>query len=267
MLKYPILLIHGMGFRDNKYLNYWGRIPDYLESIGCKVFYGYQDSNASIEDNAEMLKKRIDIILKNENISKLNVIAHSKGGLDMRYAISSLGVGKNVASLTTLATPHNGSKTIDKIMLLPKVLLYGVFFVCDLWMRFLGDKKPNTYKVVKELSTVSAKKFNEKNEPCIDTYYQSYGFIMKNALSDIFLTIPYIFVYLFEGKNDGLLSPQSTVYGDFKGIVESNSNRGISHCDEVDMRRRKLTKVQGRGQSDILDLYKDIVIDLYKKGF
>ena len=39
---------------------------------------------------------------------KVNIIAHSKGGLDSRYAISKLGSDKYVASLTTINTPHHG---------------------------------------------------------------------------------------------------------------------------------------------------------------
>ena len=39
-LKYPILLVHGMGFRDNKYIGYWGRIPNALEEMGCKIYFG-----------------------------------------------------------------------------------------------------------------------------------------------------------------------------------------------------------------------------------
>ena len=57
ILKYPVLLVHGMGFRDNKYINYWGRIPEELEKMGCSIFYGEQDSNASVETNGEHLKK------------------------------------------------------------------------------------------------------------------------------------------------------------------------------------------------------------------
>lgn len=30
-LKYPVLLVHGMGFKDYKLVNYWGRIPETLE--------------------------------------------------------------------------------------------------------------------------------------------------------------------------------------------------------------------------------------------
>ena len=50
-LKYPILLVHGMGFRDNKLIGYWGRIPKALEEVGCKVYFGCQDSNADVETN------------------------------------------------------------------------------------------------------------------------------------------------------------------------------------------------------------------------
>lgn len=32
--KYPLLLVHGVFFRDTRYLNYWGRIPKELEKNG-----------------------------------------------------------------------------------------------------------------------------------------------------------------------------------------------------------------------------------------
>ena len=38
--KYPILLVHGVCFRDFKHLNYWGRIPKELEKNGATVYYG-----------------------------------------------------------------------------------------------------------------------------------------------------------------------------------------------------------------------------------
>ena len=46
--KYPILMIHGMGFRDHDRLCYWGRIPKMLEKNGARVFFGRQDSNGSV---------------------------------------------------------------------------------------------------------------------------------------------------------------------------------------------------------------------------
>ena len=38
--KYPILLVHGVFFRDSNFFNYWGRIPETLISNGAKIYYG-----------------------------------------------------------------------------------------------------------------------------------------------------------------------------------------------------------------------------------
>ena len=40
--RYPILLLHGVGFRDWKWPLYWGRIPGVLTDMGCELFYGQQ---------------------------------------------------------------------------------------------------------------------------------------------------------------------------------------------------------------------------------
>ena len=61
--KYPILMVHGMGFRDRKYFNYWGRIPKILKENGADIYYGHQDSNGSIETNAYVLKDTVMDIL------------------------------------------------------------------------------------------------------------------------------------------------------------------------------------------------------------
>lgn len=38
--RYPLLLVHGLGFHDHARLNYWGRIPEKLREHGAEVFYG-----------------------------------------------------------------------------------------------------------------------------------------------------------------------------------------------------------------------------------
>lgn len=266
MLKYPILLVHGMGFRDNGIINYWGRIPKIFTDDGNEVFYGGQDSNGTIEDNAQTLGQRIRSLIRETGSEKLNVIAHSKGGMDMRYAICQLGMDRYVASLTTINTPHNGSGSIDKVLMLPSPLIRFAGGCSDLWLRLQGDKNPNAYKVFQSFSTEYAKKFNEENPDFPDIYYQSYACVMKNSLSDIVMMIPHAIVNAFEGENDGLLTPEAVKHGDFKGVVRSNSVRGISHCDEVDMRRRRFTKRQGDGVSDILDMYREILQTLKEKN-
>ena len=110
--RYPILLIHGTGFRDWKHLGYWGRIPNTLRRHGAEVYFGGQDGWATVEENAAALKGRMEELLAQTGAEKLHLIAHSKGGLDARYLLSSLGMGAYAASLTTIATPHHGSKTM-----------------------------------------------------------------------------------------------------------------------------------------------------------
>ncbi|MBE7065254.1 MAG: alpha/beta fold hydrolase [Ruminococcaceae bacterium] len=266
-LKYPVLFVHGMGYRDYKLISYWGRIPRVFEEKGVPVYYGYQDSNADIETNGLHIANRIDEIIKETGAEKLNIIAHSKGGLDCRYAISALGKGDRIASLTTISTPHNGSKTVDLLMKFPKFLVKFAGFCTDCVFRVLGDKKPNSYRVFQAFTTKEAKIFNEKYVNDENVYYQSYAFVMKNAFSDIFMCIPNIAVSIIEGKNDGLLTPDAAKWGDFKGIYTGTGRRGISHCDEVDMRRRRFTKKKGDGVSDILEVYEEIYATLLKLNY
>lgn len=261
-LKYPVLFVHGMGFHDSRLISYWGRIPGVFENKGVPVYYGFQDSNADIETNGLHIANRIDEIIKESGANKIHIIAHSKGGLDCRYAISALGKGEKVASLTTVSTPHHGSKTVDLLMKLPDSLVKFAGVCTDFVFRVLGDKNPNSYKVFHSFTTKEARAFNEKYVNDEKVYYQSYAFVMKNAFSDIFMCIPNIVVSIVEGENDGLLTPEAVKWGEFKGVYKGAGRRGISHCDEVDMRRRAFLKKNGDGVSDILEVYEEIYATL-----
>lgn len=260
-LRYPVVFVHGFGFRDGKHINYWGRIPKLFEEQGCAVFYGKQDSSASIEGNACFLKKRIGEILRETGAEKVNLIAHSKGGIEARYMISSLGASGAVASLTTISSPHRGSKSIEKI---PKFLLKTVGAVMNVWMRVLGDRNPDAYRAYLSFRADYAEEFNRNNPDAEGVYYQSYAFVMR---CDWLLWLPHLLIDRIEGENDGLVTADSARWGEFRGIKRSNSKRGISHCDEVDLRRRRLTKKTGDGVSDILEVYSEILETLKEKGF
>ena len=95
-------MVHGVFFRDFKYFNYWGRVPKELERNGAVIFYGNHQSAASVKDSAQELATRILEITGETGCGKVNIIAHSKGGLDSRYAISLLGMEPYVATLTTI---------------------------------------------------------------------------------------------------------------------------------------------------------------------
>ena len=240
--KYPIVLIHGVGFRDRKYLNYWGRIPAALDKQGATIFYGCQDSWGNIGYNAEVLKNNINKILKDTNSEKVNVIAHSKGGIEARYMISTLGMADKIASLTTIATIHNGSKTIDLLLRLPNWLFRLAAFFTNLFFRILGDKKPDFHTSCKQFSTAYMKEFNNNNPDDPSVYYQSFAAVMQNPFSDLVMFWTYLFVWLIEGENDGLVTPEAAKWTNFGNILRGATRRGISHADEVDLRRMNFTK-------------------------
>lgn len=266
-LRYPIILVHGFGYRDDKRFGYWGRIPQTLEQMGCQVFLSGQDGAGDIPHNGQFLRERIDWVIARTGAEKVNLIAHSKGGLDSRYAISVLGAGEKVASLTTLATPHYGSKTMDKLMDLPKPILGLASGFTNLCMRLLGDQNPRAGRVFWDFTTPYSRKFNESCPDHPGVYYQSYAFIMAKPGSDLFLWLPNRVVRKQEGENDGLLPPESVKWGNFRGTYRALDKRGVSHLDETDFRRKPLMLYRERRAVDILEFYREMVWQLGEMGF
>jgi triacylglycerol lipase len=261
------MLIHGCGFRDRKFFNYWGRIPAALEEEGAEIYYGNQDSWGNIENNAAVIKDAVNKTLAETKKDKVNIIAHSKGGLEARYMISSLGMSDKAASLTTIATPHHGSKTIDLLCKLPERLFRLAAFFTNPVFRFLGDQNPDFYTTCRQFSTTHMKIFNEQNPDAPSVYYQSYAAVMRNPFSDIFLFWPNLIISLLDGKNDGLLTPESAAWTNFRGILRGATRRGISHADEVDFRRTNYSKKShANGVTDIRQLYTGIVSELKERG-
>ncbi|MEL7657210.1 MAG: hypothetical protein AAGU75_15035 [Bacillota bacterium] len=266
--RYPIVLIHGTGFRDNKAINYWGRIPKALVKEGAEIYYGHQDCWGTIEHNAAIIKTSIEKVVSETGAEKVNLIAHSKGGLEARYLISSLGMSDQIASLTTIATPHHGSKTMDMICKLHlRLFKIGARFV-NLWFRVIGDQNPDFQAVCKQFTTYFTEQFNVMNLDADDVYYQSYAAVMKNSFSDISMIIPHFVISCIEGENDGLVTPDSAAWTNFRGVMRGSTNRGISHADEVDMRRMKFcSKIKPGYISDICDAYLQIVSDIKCRGY
>lgn len=268
--RYPILLVHGLGFHDHARLNYWGRIPEKLREHGAEVFYGGQDSHAPVSSNGRFLYERLQEILVHTGAEKVNIIAHSKGGLDSRWMITHLDRGAHVASLTTMATPHHGSRTADLLLRLPDRLVRAAAFVCDLWYRLLGDREPDSYEVFHGLTTERSEALNKETPDVDGVFYQSFAFVMKHLYSDLLLWFPCLVVRLVEGRSDGLVTPDSAAWGSFRGVYTGSGSRGISHCDEVDLRRRRFTGKKSRKTtevSDIAEFYCGLVEELRENGF
>lgn len=136
--RYPVLFIHGTGFRDRQRLGYWGRIPQALQARGARVFFGGQDSWATVEQNAALLKQRLEEVLAETGAEKVHLIAHSKGGLEARYLVSSLGMAGQVTSVQLIGTPNRGSRTMDRLYRLPRWAFRLAGFFCQWLVPFAG---------------------------------------------------------------------------------------------------------------------------------
>jgi len=259
--RYPLLLVHGIGFRDFRYFNYWGRIPRELVRNGAKVYYGHQEAWGTIEDNAAILKEKILEICRENHCEKVNIIAHSKGGLDSRYLISGLSMAPYVASLTTINTPHRGSALVDFLKRLPDGVYRMICKRIDRYFMVLGDRAPCTYEASWQLSCAYAKEFNQKYPDADGVYYQSYMSLMKHCFSSRILCIPYLVLRALDGPNDGLVTAESARWENFHEILRNRRRRGISHADMIDLSR---DDYQG---FDVLEFYVNVAKELAEKGF
>lgn len=261
--RYPVLLVHGTGFRDLKLPVYWGRLPGVLNKHGAWLFYGRQDSWGSTEENARALLLRVKEILERTGAEKINLIGHSKGGIEIRMLVSSLGLGERAASVTAIASPHRGSKTADRLLRAPDSLFNIAAFAVNNWIRVVGDKKPDFIEVCKGFTTKAMEKFNRENPDVAGVFYQSYGCVMKRPFSDINLSTANFIISLIEGPNDGLVALSSALRGPNSHVIKAPGPRGVSHLDSIDFRRSPLSKAAG---DFIPELYLSILRDLKQRG-
>ena len=232
--RYPILLIHGTGVRDP---GCWGRIPDELRRQGAAVYLSGQDGWATVEDNAIVLKRRAEDILRETGCEKLHLIAHSKGGLEARYLVSSLGMADRVASVTTIATPHRGSRTMDALIRLPGWAfgLMGAFV--NGWYRLTGDRRPDFRAVCRQFTTAWAAEFNAQNPDVPGVLYRACAGAMASPRDDLLLWWQYLIIRRVEGENDGLVTLASARWTGLRPLW-----RGASHLHQVDLRRRPVRR-------------------------
>ena len=285
--KYPLLLVHGVFFRDFDHFNYWGRIPAELEKNGATIYYGEHNSAAAVNDSALELEKRIKEIVQQTGCGKVNIIAHSKGGLDSRTAIQT-GCGKvniiahskggldsrtaiattsarqYVASLTTINTPHRGCEFADYLLgEIPQKQQEMIAKQYNTVAAKLGDKNPDFLAAVYDLTSEKCRERNEIIHDDPDIYYQSVGSVMNEASSGQFpLNFTYRLVKYFDGENDGLVGIDSFNWGSSLQMVRlEKKGRGISHGDMIDLNRENLKGL------DIREFYVQLVSDLRERGF
>lgn len=261
--KYPLLMVHGVFFRDFRFFNYWGRIPHALKQNGAVIYYGSQQSAASVADCGQELAERIRSIVQETGCEKVNIIAHSKGGLDSRYAISACGVSPYVASLTTINTPHRGCIFADYLLeKIPEKVQKSVARKYNTALKNFGDADPDFLSAVRDLTASACALRNEKLPDHPDVCYQSVSSIMNCASSGRFpLNMAYPLVKHFDGANDGLVSLESAVWGEDFISLAIPEGRGISHGDMIDLNRENIPGF------DVREFYVNLVCKLKDRGF
>lgn len=260
--KYPVLMVHGVFFRDSRFFNYWGRIPDELIKNGAQVYYGEHASAASVAHSARELTERIESIVNQTGCEKVNIIAHSKGGLDCRYAAAFLGADKYIASLTTVNTPHSGCEFADYLLTkVPDGTVKAVAKAYNGTLKKFGENEADFEAAVRDLTASRCAELTAEM-PCQNGFFcQSVGSRLNKAGGGKFpLNFTYHLVKYFDGPNDGLVSEEAMCWGERHIFCETRGTRGISHGDMIDLNRENIPGF------DVREFYVGIVSELREMG-
>jgi len=225
------------------------------------VFYGEHGSAASVSESSEELGKKVKEIIEETGCEKVNIIAHSKGGLDARAMIRANP--SLVASLTTVNTPHRGCEFAEYFFnRIPESARLSLAKKYNYAAARLGDRDPDFISAVRDLTSSACAQFNQNCPDNPDVYYQSVGSVLHKAVSGRFpLNCTYHLVKYFDGENDGLVGSQSFPWGENTVFLRNEKgSRGISHGDVIDLNRENIEGF------DVREFYVQLVSDLRKKG-
>ncbi|MET0388602.1 MAG: alpha/beta fold hydrolase [Polyangiales bacterium] len=212
--QHPIVLAHGWGSFDRLLpvqlgYSYFRGIPDGLRARGHVVHVARVPPTASIELRAQQLARQIKRLDE-----RVNIVAHSMGGLDARLAIARYGLHDRVASLTTIGTPHHGTPLAD------------VAFVLGEWRRSrrllsqLGWNIDGVYDV----STARMLDFNRQVPDAPDVLYTNVVAAADPTAGGVhaMLAAGYRYLLRISGPNDGIVPAQSQRWGETLEEVDAD---------------------------------------------
>jgi len=191
---------------------YFLGVRERLQALGHTVYPVRVAPIGSIAVRARQLQRQIQSI----SAERVNIIAHSMGGLDARYAISRLGLGARVASLTTIGTPHRGTPLADT----------GALFIGE-WrhMRHLLDRFGTNVDGLYDLTTARMEEFNQAVPDARDVCYSSVvGTVAGGARrrANAFLAAGHAYLARVAGSNDGIVPGESQKWGEVVGEVDAD---------------------------------------------
>jgi triacylglycerol lipase len=282
---HPIILHHGFSGGDGvSAAGYFNGVADHLRNQGEIVFEAAVAPFQSSEFRGAQLSGIVEDVLAETNACKVNIIAHSQGGLDARHMISSLGYGNSVSALVTISTPHRGTALADLALGFTNGLTEPLINSILDWLKVDDTEAANNPDIGEALFTLSeahAPTFNAENpdDPRVQ-YYSIAGrslFATANSACagglwgnnssvdspDLQLSVSGTFllgsILPWRMKaNDGVVTVASARWGIFLGCVPAD------HSDETN-------KFGGFGDKssgfDALGMYDRIVDLFHSQGF
>ncbi len=265
-LRYPLVLHHG--FMDGAKFGSFGDMAKVFKGNGIQV-YGTEVSTANtIAIRGQQLATQIQKILSETGAAKVNIIAHSMGGLDSRHVISTLGLGGKIASLTTLSTPHRGTPVADgAAYILPFYsdtmlnMMVGLFGKVTNGSGGASDVKGAVANLSEKFITGT---FNPQTPDNSAVYYQSYGaktcIVTGLGCKDkinMMMQMSWTALKLKSGDNDGMVPVESSKWGNFRGVLDA---------DHIDLTGRTYLSL-GPSGIDYPQFLQGVVDDLGSRGY
>jgi triacylglycerol lipase len=210
--RHPIVLCHGLlGFDALSIgglpLAYFRGIQARLGVLGEPVFLTRVSPMAPIAVRAAQLAIQIEQL----EADRVNLVAHSMGGLDARYAISKLGLASRVASLTTIGTPHRGTPLVDRTQRLAAAFQHP--------LKWIGGD----IEALFDLGTARMTAFNEAvaDHPEV-RYFSVAGALPAKKAPLGLLTVGHVILRSGGIDSDGLVPVSSQCWGEVLSIVPAS---------------------------------------------
>ena len=259
-LRHPVVLMHGFGlmaaFRRNGHLH---EHAIYLRERGVLAYAPNVPPYTPVRVRATIWQQRIEHVLDETGAEKVNLIAHSMGGLDARYLITKLEMGDRVASLTTIATPHHGSSIASFLLEQPGALRDWLSEFAN-WMgtQVMQDVEADFLKTVATLTPeYVCETFNPDVPDHPGVKYGSYsaraGKGTDVGISPFLRPLNYI-LYNREGVNDGFVSVESARWGTHHGTLDAD------HAQQLGL------QLGIRNAFDSFGFFRDLVVRLAEAG-
>lgn len=168
------ILAHGLAGSVDSY------DPAIVAALQADGFYVLRDSVPPVESvatRAAVLATQVDNFITTNKLDRVHIIAHSMGGLDSRYLISSLRYASKIASLTTLETPHRGSPLADIALGITHSLTASQEDALLAFTDVLGPdvSSAQVHRALVDLAEDTAPAFNNANPDAAGVTYYSYA--------------------------------------------------------------------------------------------